>query len=106
MYVLINAFQNVVIDPKPSSSFSYFRPSAKKNPLKRLQAKKREGDLEKKKKEERKEREDDLEKKKKEERKKLFGKAMKGSIKFNFLFVVFNSSVPLITSFNFSSEFI
>jgi hypothetical protein len=57
--------------------------------------------LEKKKKEKRKEREDDLEKKKKEERKKLFGKAIKGSIKFKFLFVVF-SSVPLVTSFNFA----
>jgi hypothetical protein len=57
--------------------------------------------LEKKKKEEQKEREDELEKKKKEERKNLFGKAIKGSIKFNFLFVVF-SSVPLVTSFNFA----
>lgn len=101
MYVLINAFKNVAIDPKPSSSFSYLRPSAKKNPLKRLQTKKREGDLEKKKKEDRKEHEDDLEKKKKEERKRLFGKGIKGSIKFNFLFVVF-SSVPLVTSFNFA----
>jgi hypothetical protein len=57
--------------------------------------------LEKKKKEEQKEREDELEKKKKEERKNLFGKAIKGSIKFNFLFVVF-SSVPLVTSFYFA----
>lgn len=57
--------------------------------------------MEKKKKEERKEREDDLEKKKKEEQKMLFGKAIKGSIKLNFLFVVF-SSVPLVTSFNFA----